>query len=114
MGKSVEEVGKKRKQKSRQSNVGLEYALGGIPILIMRNFKSIALCGLLAAMAGSYFGPAQAQTSTVADIKATAEAIQTLQDQQKTITDNQAKIDAKLATIAENVRVARLYQSRAR
>ena len=80
----------------------------------MRNLKFLALCGLLAATAGTFFGPAQAQTGGVADIKATAEAIQTLQDQQKTITDNQASIDAKLAAIAENVRLARLYSSRAK
>ena len=70
--------------------------------------------GLLAGAASTFLAPAQAQTATVADIKATAEAIQALQDQQKTITDNQAKIDAKLATIAENVRVARLFASRAK
>jgi len=80
----------------------------------MRNLKFLALCGLLAAAAGTFLGPAQAQTGSVADIKATAEAIQTLQDQQKTITDNQASIDAKLAAIAENVRLARLYSSRAK
>jgi len=80
----------------------------------MRTLKIMALCGLLAAAASSIFGPAQAQTASVADIKATADAIQALQDQQKTITDNQTKIDAKLASIAENVRVARLYASRAR
>jgi hypothetical protein len=76
--------------------------------------KTLALCGLLAVAASSIFGPAQAQTDSVADIKATADTIQTLEDQQKTITDNQAKIDAKLADIVENIRVARLYASRAR
>jgi hypothetical protein len=80
----------------------------------MRNLKYLAFCGLLAAAANSFFGPAQAQTASVADIKATAAAIQTLEDQQKTITDNQGKIDDKLADIAENVRVARLYSSRAK
>jgi hypothetical protein len=81
----------------------------------MRNLKFLALCGLLAAAASTFFGPAQAQsTASVADIKATAEAILTLQDEQKTITDNQAKIDAKLATIAEDVREARLFSARAR
>ena len=80
----------------------------------MRNFKSLALCALLAAAAGTFFGPAQAQTASVADIKATADAIQTLQDQQKTIADNQSKIDDKLAAIADNVREARLFSSRAK
>ena len=80
----------------------------------MQSLKFLALCGLLAATAGIFFGPAQAQTAGVADIRATAAAIQTLQDQQKTITDNQAKIDEKLAAIAENVRLARLYSARGR
>jgi len=78
----------------------------------MQTFKFIAVCALLAAAASTFFGPAQAQVGSVADIKATADAVQTLQDQQKAITDNQAKIDDKLAAIAENVRVARLYSSR--
>jgi len=81
----------------------------------MRTLKYLALCGLLAAAAGSILGPVQAQSdNSVADIKATAEAVQTLQDQQKTITDNQGKIDDKLASIAENVRLARLYGARAK
>jgi hypothetical protein len=80
----------------------------------MRTLKFLALCGLLVAAASSLFGPVQAQTSSVGDIKATADAIQTLTDQQKTIDDNQDKIDAKLADIAEDVRVARLYASRAK
>jgi hypothetical protein len=80
----------------------------------MRTLKFLALTGMLVAVANSIFLPAQAQPSAVGDIKATAEAIQTLQDQQKIISDNQAKIDAKLAVIAENVRVARLFQSRAK
>ena len=35
-----------------------------------------------------------------------------VQDQQAAIAENQAKIDAKLATIAESLRVARIYSSR--
>jgi hypothetical protein len=80
----------------------------------MRTLKYLALCGLMAGAASLLLGPAQAQTESVGDIKATADAIQTLEDQQKTITDNQGKIDDKLADIAECVRVARLYASRAR
>ena len=83
-------------------------------VTIMRTLKYLALCGLLAGVASSFFGPAQAQTASVSDIKATADAIQTLEDQQKTITDNQGKIDDKIADIAENVRVARLFASRAK
>ena len=35
-----------------------------------------------------------------------------VQGQQAAIAENQAKIDAKLATIAEDLRVARIYSSR--
>ena len=80
----------------------------------MRTLKLCAFCALLAAAASPFLGPVQAQTPSVADIKATAEAIQTLTDQQKTINDNQTKIDEKLADIAENIRVARLYAARAK
>jgi uncharacterized protein YlxW (UPF0749 family) len=37
-----------------------------------------------------------------------------LQSQQTAIADNQTKIDAKLATIAEDLRQARIYSSRGR
>jgi len=80
--------------------------------------KNLLLLTLLAAAAFNILGPAHAQTQaptpSVADIKATAQAIQTLQAQQKTIADNQAAIDQKLTGIAEEVRVARLFQSRAK
>jgi hemolysin activation/secretion protein len=42
-----------------------------------------------------------------------ANAIREIQTQQAQIAENQAKIEAKLATIAEAVRVARIYSSRA-
>ena len=38
--------------------------------------------------------------------------VKEVQDQQAAIAENQAKIDAKLATIAESLRVARIYSSR--
>jgi len=34
--------------------------------------------------------------------------------QQKTIADNQAKIDEKLAAVAENIRQAKIYVTRGR
>jgi hypothetical protein len=39
-------------------------------------------------------------------------AIKQIQDQQALIAENQAKIETKLATVAEAVRVARIYSSR--
>jgi organic hydroperoxide reductase OsmC/OhrA len=38
--------------------------------------------------------------------------VKEVQGQQKTIAENQGKIDEKLATIAEALRVARIYSSR--
>jgi ABC-type transporter MlaC component len=38
--------------------------------------------------------------------------VKEVQNQQVAIAENQAKIDAKLATIAEYLRVARIYSSR--
>ena len=40
--------------------------------------------------------------------------VKEVQAQQTTIADNQAKIDAKLATIAEALRQAKIYSSRSR
>jgi hypothetical protein len=40
-------------------------------------------------------------------------AVREVQNQQVTITENQAKIEAKVAAIAETLRVARIYSSRA-
>jgi len=80
----------------------------------MRTLKYLLFTALFAAAASSILAPAQAQSDSAVDIKATADAIQTLEDQQKIIVDNQTKIDAKLATITENVRIARLYGARAR
>jgi len=80
----------------------------------MQPLKPIALCLALCLATGLLLGPTQAQTSSPAEIRGTGELIKTLQDQQKLIIDNQAKIDGKLASIAENVRLARLFQSRAK
>jgi len=43
---------------------------------------------------------------------ATATLVQDIVTQQKTIADNQAKIDEKLAAIGEQLRVARIFESR--
>jgi hypothetical protein len=79
----------------------------------MRKIKFIALCGLLSLAAGLILGPVHAQQSAYSvDLRGLSQAVQTLQDQQKTIAANQAKIDSMLGPIAENVRVARLYAAR--
>ena len=57
-------------------------------------------------------GPAQ--TSKNDDAQQLLALIKEVQAQQVQIADNQAKIEAKLAELAESVRVARIYSSRSR
>jgi hypothetical protein len=64
---------------------------------------SLAL--LLAAPAAEAPGASQQQEQILAVAKE-------VQNQQVAIAENQAKIDAKLATIAEYLRVARIYSTR--
>ena len=60
--------------------------------------------------AASTFGQAP-NPNAVQDQQIVA-AVKELQAQQALIAENQAKIEAKLATIAESIRVARIYSSR--
>lgn len=59
----------------------------------------------LAPLRGAEPAPAQDQQ--------VAAALKELQAQQAQIAENQAKIEAKLAAIAEAVRIAKIYSSRA-
>ena len=78
-------------------------------------FLAMAVSGVIAL---SLLAPALSTGQTVpaaqpgTDSKALGTLIQEVQAQQKTIADNQAKIDEKLAAIAENLRQARIYISR--
>ena len=74
--------------------------------------KPFPVALLVAAfVAGAFFLPAPSGGQTGEEIQ-TTQIITDVLAQQATITDNQAKIDAKLATIAENVRQARLLAGR--
>ena len=76
--------------------------------------KPFPVALLVAAfVAGAYFLPAPSGGQTGEEIQ-TTQILNDVIDQQKTITDNQAKIDAKLATIGENVRQARVMAGRGR
>jgi hypothetical protein len=65
---------------------------------------SLAL--LVAAPGADAPGAAQPQEQQVLTVA------KEVQEQQAAIAENQAKIEAKLATIAESLRVARIYSSR--
>jgi predicted alpha/beta hydrolase family esterase len=69
----------------------------------------VAFCSLSCLVAAPATEAPPAIREQVEQVLAVAKAVQA---QQAAIAENQAKIDAKLATIAESVRVARLYGSR--
>lgn len=71
----------------------------------MKNLLLLCICPLLAASLSAQ-APAPDQP---AEVQALIKAVQTQEIQ---IAENQAKIDEKLAAVAEAVRVAKIYASR--
>jgi hypothetical protein len=69
--------------------------------------KNLILLGAVVVLATSI-----GAQSTPDDRDALPAAINEVQAQQIEIADNQAKIDAMLATVTESVRIARIYASR--
>ena len=67
------------------------------------------LCSLSLLVAAPAAEAPTAAQQQVDQVLAVAKEVQV---QQLAIAENQAKIDAKLATIAENIRVARIYATR--
>lgn len=70
--------------------------------------KKLMLLGALALFATSI----GAQSTAPPDQKQLDALLKVVQDQQIQMAENQAKIDAKLASLAEAIRVARIYASR--
>jgi hypothetical protein len=70
--------------------------------------KKLMLAGALALFAASL----GAQSNVPDDPKRVEALIKAIEAQQITIAENQAKIDAKLVTLGEAIRVARIYSSR--
>lgn len=76
----------------------------------MKFLSALTAVSLLAlSIAGAAEPPDNARQLSEQQILALVKEVQA---QQTLIADNQAKIDAKLVTIAEAVRVARIYSSR--
>ena len=75
-----------------------------------RTFPATAIA--LAIFAGALLlKPAPTGAQTGEDF-ALMQLVNDVSTQQATISDNQAKIDAKLAAIGENIRLARIYVGR--
>jgi len=76
------------------------------------NPKSLSITVIVAlAFMGALLVPTPSGGQTGEEIN-TTQLLNDVTAQQATIADNQTKIDAKLATIGENVRQARIYASR--
>jgi hypothetical protein len=79
------------------------------------NFKSLLAPALGAAgLAAAVLMPIRSQGEVGPDDPAFANLLKEVSTQQATIADNQAKIDDKLAAIAEDVRLARAFSARGR
>ena len=73
--------------------------------------KQISFITILAA-AALLLAPAIAQTPTQKDADDLNALIKDVQAQQAEISENQAKIEEKLATLTETIREARIFSSR--
>jgi uncharacterized protein YlxW (UPF0749 family) len=77
----------------------------------MKTF-SVIVCCVFAAAVGAL--AAEPSKEAERDQQQAAALVKEVQAQQAAIADNQTKIDAKLASIAEAVRQAKIYASRGR
>ena len=77
----------------------------------MKSKQAFTFCVVACAIAMACAFPRATQGDTGYD-PALAALVEDLQAQQKTLADNQAKIDAKLAAITETLRQARIFVSR--
>lgn len=77
----------------------------------MKSKQAFTLCLVAVAIAMAFAFPRSTQGDQTYD-PALSTLVDDLQTQQKTLADNQAKIDAKLATITESLRQARIFVSR--
>jgi|SRR5688572_21651624 len=77
----------------------------------MKSFSLIATCLLALTLSAPAAEPAKENEREAQQLLALAKEVQ---NQQALITENQTKIDAKLATITEALRQARIYSSRSK
>jgi hypothetical protein len=85
----------------------------GIDLALWRDMNPKSFPAILAAavVAGTFLMPMPSGGQTGEEI-VTSQLLTEVTAQQATLIDNQTKIDAKLATIGENIRQARIYAGR--
>ena len=104
-----------KKQAISAPHVLAKFVKEGAECYLLRKYqltsamKTTALSVLLACM---FLGDVDAADPATALDQQVAAVIKEIQAQQATIAENQAKIDAKLVTVSEAVRIARIYSSR--
>lgn len=88
----------------------------GIELALVRgmNSKSLWLAGLALAAGASVFFAPSLQGQAAGDEAALAALVGAVTAQQVVLAENQAKIDARIASLAENIRIARIYAGRSR
>ena len=80
-------------------------SVGAEILLLMKKITLLGLCRPFRHLLG-------AQSAAPTDQKQLEALLKIVQEQQTQIAENQVKIDAKLATLAEAIRVAKIYSSR--
>ena len=77
------------------------------------NAKSLLVAALAgAAVVSAFLAPTQSNGQAAVDDPALTVLLNDVTAQQTTLAENQARIDAKLATIGENLRIARIFVGR--
>jgi len=77
-----------------------------------KSFSAIALA--ITAISAAILVPTRSVGQAGVDDAALTVLVNEVAAQQATLADNQTKIDAKLANISENIRLARIYAGRSR
>ena len=79
----------------------------------MKRLRALAIFCSISLLAGVFVAPAaDAPSLTQQQAEQILGVVKEVQVQHLAIAENQGKIDAKLATIAENIRLARIYATR--
>lgn len=79
----------------------------------MKRLSALSAFGAFSLLLSALVAPAsEAPTASQQQVDQVLALAKEVQVQQATIADNQAKIEAKLAAIAESLRVARIFSTR--
>lgn len=78
----------------------------------MKRLSALSAFGAFLLVSALVAPASEAPTASQQQVDQVLALAKEVQIQQATIADNQAKIEARLAAIAENLRIARIYSTR--